>query len=52
MSRSRSKARATNTGKRKRYVKTMNEESVVKQKVNNSITAKVGGQAKVCHFSA
>jgi hypothetical protein len=44
--------RATNTGKRKSYFKTMNEGSVIKQKINHSITAKIGGQAEVCRFFA
>ncbi len=52
MSRSRSKARATNTGKRKSYIKTMNEGSVIKQKLNYTITAKAGRQVEVRRFSA
>jgi hypothetical protein len=30
----------------------MNEGSVTKQKLNHTLTAKVGGQAEVCRFSA
>jgi hypothetical protein len=38
--------------KRKRYLKKMNEGSVTKQKLNHSMSAKVGGRLEVCGFSA
>jgi hypothetical protein len=53
MSRSRSlRERAANTGKRKIYLKKMNEGSVAKQKINHALIAKVGGQLELCSFFA
>jgi len=52
MSRSRSLNERLILESKENNFKKMNEGSVIKQKLNHSMTAKVGGQIEVCGFSA